>query len=338
MAYLIKGQEDETGLDMEAAVADIADGLGLESVDAGDDGGDVDGVEPLGDAGTTAVDKPADADVEAPEATDTGAPTSESAPKTWRPEAAKAWETLPPEVKAEVLKREEDMFKGIESYKGEAALGKAVKEVVTPFMPALQAAGIEPISHINKLLHAHQILSTAPLERKQAIFQSLASEYGVTLGEAGDAPYIDPQIANLNKTIDDLRSRLDTTDRIKAEATREELKKEIDTFAANPANVYFDEVANDIAHLLKTKAVGTLAEAYEKAVWMNPTVRAKEVARLAAEKESQAKAESAEKASKAAKATAANVKTTQKQGRGTAPVGSLDDTLTEVLGNIKSRS
>lgn len=338
MADLIEGQEDETGLDMEAAVADIADGLGLESVDATDDGGDVDALEPLDSTDTGTADTLADTDVKVSAAADTEASAADPAPKTWRPDAAKAWETLPPEVKAEVLKREEDMFKGIEGYKAEAAIGKAIKEVVSPFMPALQSAGIEPISHINKLLHAHQILSTAPLEQKQAIFQSLASEYGVTLGEAGDAPYTDPQIIGLNKTIDELRSRLDTTDRIKVEATREELKKEVDTFATDPKNVYFDEVANDIAHLLKTKAVGTLAEAYEKAVWMNPTVRAKEVARLTAEKEAQAKAESAEKASKAAKATAANVKTTQKQGRGTAPVGSLDDTLTEVLGNIKSRS
>jgi hypothetical protein len=324
---------EETGIDMEAAIASIADGLGF----AEEGEGEVTSTEATVTEPAVQQEETTPTEPISPEEPAT-ATEADPAPKTWRPEAAKVWSTLPPEAKAEILKREEDMFKGLEGYKADATIGKAMKEIITPFMPALQQHGIDPAKHIHSLLNAHQVLSLAGPEQKLAVFQRLAQEYGVPMeGISGDTPYIDPQIQALNKTIDDLRSRLDSTDKITADATREKLRQEIDTFASDPKNAYFDEVASDIAHLLQTKVVSTLQEAYEKAIWMNPVVREKEVARLAAEKANLDKAEATKKAEAAKKATAANVKTTPKQGRGTAPLGSMDDTLKETLAAIKSK-
>jgi hypothetical protein len=62
--------------------------------------------------------------------------------------------------------------------------------------------------------------------------------------------------------------------------------KEIDAFAADPAHPYFDELANDITKLFEAGLAKDLPEAYEKAVYANPTTRQKEIDRLTAEKTS----------------------------------------------------
>ena len=73
-------------------------------------------------------------------------------------------------------------------------------------------------------------------------------------------------------------------------------------------------------------------------MWLNPTTRAAELARVTAEKEAAAKKELEEKLKADSKALSVNVKTNAKRGSGTAPVGSMDDTLNETLTSIRSRA
>ena len=328
--------EAERSFDMESALESIATDLNFTE----------DADKPASfpaEPGAPPVETGSPDNSKAPETTPPGTPVQpetppavESAPpKTWRPEAAKSWDQVPAPAQAEILKREEDMFKGLETYKADATIGKVMKDIVAPYIPMLQAKNIDPVQQIRSLLHSHHTLEGGTIEQKTAVLHKLAEAYGVSLGEA---PYMDPQVQTLNKTIDELRSRLDINDNRVAETVKANLKKEVDTFAQDPAHPYFDEVATDIATLIRTKAASNLDEAYEKAIWMNPGTRAKETARLTAEAATKAQETSAEKAKAAAKATSANVKTSKKSGSGTAPVGSMDDTLNETLGLIKSRA
>lgn len=142
----------------------------------------------------------------------------------------------------------------------------------------------------------------------------------------------------MQKQLADLQSRLNGREQQEAEQVRSKLQAEIDAFASDPAHQYFDEVANDIAGLLRSGAAKDLKDAYDKAIWANPITRAKEQARLTAEAEAKAKAEAAERAKQARKATGANVKSSAKAASGTAPLGSIDDTLNAALATIKSRA
>lgn len=330
----------EGGLDLSAAGESISADLFGGST-GGDDGGGTDDVNLDDGAGTGdgagATDSAATGTPPATEGAATppaaGAP---QAPKTWRPEAAAKFATLPPEVQQEVLKREEDIFKGLEGYKADASIGKALKGIVQPYMHIFQAQGVDPMQQVSGLMRAHVALATGTPEQKQQFFQHLAKEYGVDLG--AEAPYIDPQVSGLQKQLADLQSRLNGREQQEAAEARNKLQAEIDTFASDPAHQYFDEVANDIAGLLRSGAAKDLKDAYEKAIWANPITRAKEQARLTADAEAKAKAEAAEKAKQARKATGANVKSSAKAASGTAPLGSIDDTLNAALANIKSRA
>lgn len=254
------------------------------------------------------------------------------APRTWRKEASEKWSALPPEVQREVLKREEDIFRGLESYKADAQVGKSVQHIIQPYLPILQAAGLDPLQQIDGLMRAHHALATGTPEQKQAVFQRLAQEYQVSLG--GETPYVDPQVAALQSQLREVQSRLMGRERQEAEAARTTLQREIDSFAADPSHPHFDEVANDIATLLKSGAAKTLAEAYDKAIWLNPVTRGKEQARLAAQESAAAEA----RAQAARKAASANVRSKAKSAGATAPLGSIDDTLAATLSAIQSRA
>ena len=337
----INAPGDDGGLDLTAAGDVISADLFGSSVGDGNGGGTDDVV--LGDgADTDSSDGTNDPTASRPPAEKTGKqPATQTAgtlqaPKTWRPEAAAKFASLPPEVQQEILKREEDIFRGLEAYKADASIGKALKDIVQPYMQLFQAQGIDPLQQVAGLMRAHVALSTGTPEQKQQFFQYLAKEYGVELGM--EAPYIDPQVASLQKQLAELQSRLNSREQREIAEARSKLQAEIDAFASDPAHQYFDEVANDIAGLLRSGVAKSLQEAYEKAVWANPVTRAKEQARLAAEAEAKAKAEAAEKAKQARKAIGANVKSSAKVASGTAPLGSIDDTLNEALAAIKSRA
>ena len=205
-----------------------------------------------------------------------------------------------------------------------------------PYLQVFQSQGIDPMQQVSGLMRAHVALATGTPEQKQQFFQHLAKEYGVDLDT--EAPYVDPQVAGLQKQLSDLQSRLNGREQHEANEARSKLQAEIDSFASDPAHQYFDEVANDMAGLLRSGAAKDLKDAYDKAIWANPITRAKEQARLTADAEAKAKAEAAERAKQARKATGANVKSSAKAASGTAPLGSIDDTLNAALAAIKSRA
>ena len=329
------GSAGEGGLDLSAAGDSIsADLFGTSG--GGDNGGDADDVNLDDNGGTDAAPPPAAGTPSAKEGASAPAASTLQPPKTWRPEAAAKFATLPPEVQQEVLKREEDIFKGLESYKADASIGKALKGVVQPYLQVFQSQGIDPMQQVSGLMRAHVALATGTPEQKQQFFQHLAKEYGVDLDT--EAPYVDPQVAGLQKQLSDLQSRLNGREQHEANEARSKLQAEIDSFASDPAHQYFDEVANDMTGLLRSGAAKDLKDAYDKAIWANPITRAKEQARLTAEAEAKAKAEAAERAKQARKATGANVKSSAKAASGTAPLGSIDDTLNAALATIKSRA
>ena len=328
------GSAGEGGLDLSAAGDSIsADLFGTSGGDADDVNLDDNGGT---DAGTAAATPPAAGTPSAKEGASAPAASTLQPPKTWRPEAAAKFAALPPEVQQEVLKREEDIFKGLESYKADASIGKALKGVVQPYLQVFQSQGIDPMQQVSGLMRAHVALATGTPEQKQQFFQHLAKEYGVDLDT--EPPYVDPQVAGLQKQLSDLQSRLNGREQHEANEARSKLQAEIDSFASDPAHQYFDEVANDMAGLLRSGAAKDLKDAYDKAIWANPITRAKEQARLTADADAKAKAEAAERAKQARKATGANVKSSAKAASGTAPLGSIDDTLNAALVAIKSRA
>jgi phosphosulfolactate synthase (CoM biosynthesis protein A) len=328
---------------MEAAVADVGSGLGFGSEDEGAgtvlEGESVVVPDDVTPEVTPALEAPAVPDPAAAIPDPAAAVPKAEPPKTWRAEALAEWDKLPPTVQAEVLKREEDMFKGIEGYKQDAFYGKSMKNVMDPYTPILQQYGVDPVAQVQSLMHTNHVLLKGTNEEKLNVFRQVAKDYNVDLTAlGGEAPYVDPEVAALRQQLHAVQSTQQQFTQQQQKAQRDELEAKVTAFAADPARVHFEEVANDMAALLKSGVSKTMEEAYDKAVWANPVTRAKEQSRLQTETAAKAKKDAEDRAEAARKATSANVRTSAKKAGATTPLGSIDDTLAETLAAINARS
>lgn len=338
--------------DMDGALGDISEGLGFGSDDKDDINlevthDDTTSADPAGDTGTgtpasqtsstpAAPATPASATTADPAA---AVPAALTAPVTWRPEAKAVWANLPPEAQKEVLKREQDIMQGLEGYKENAAFGKSFKQVLEPYLPMFQTAGLDPVKQVGNLMQAHITLATGTPEQKASLFQALARDYKVDLGQLSyEAPFVDPAVQALQSQLNAVQSQLSRSEQEQLADKRAAYEQEVTKFASDPKNPHFETVANQMAALLKGGIAANLQDAYDQAVWANPVTRAKEVERQQAESAAAAKADAEARAAAARKATAANVKAKPRSGNTAAPLGSIDDTLTETLAAIKSRS
>lgn len=345
--------EDE--FDVNAAVDEIGSGLGFDS--PSDDGDDVKLEVTLPSSTETTQTTPTSAETTTSQATTTtpsaggtaaeagtASPDANAPPKTWRPDAAATWATLPEAAKQEILKREADIFKGIEGYKQDAGIGKALRDTIDPYANFLNSRGIPPMEAVKGLLQTHYSLATASQEQKVAVLTRMAQSYGINLAGLGQTqsndppPYVDPAVAALQKELQTLQSQMSDAQRYRQEQVRTGIKSEVDAFAKDPANPHFDEVGNEVAALLQSGQAQTLKEAYDKAIWLNPAVRNKVIAaQRNAETQQQATA-TATKVAATKQATSANVTTRARSGSTATPTGTIDDTIAATLQKIRSRS
>lgn len=339
------GQENDLGsddFDMGAAVDSLSEGLGFEpeAIDSSTHDDVALDMQPLPEvpegSATQATATPPATD----EAPAEGAHSAVEPPKTWRKEAAEQWAAIPPTVQQEILKREQDIFRGLEGYKADATFGRSLKTAMDPFMPVLQQYGIDPARQVANLMQAHHTLALGTPEQKTAYLRQIAQEYGIDpAGLSPDgAPFVDPAVQALQNELQAVKSHLSVQQQAAAQQKLAVITDEINAFASKPENEHFDAVANDIAAMLKSGAAQSLSDAYEKAVWANPVTRAKLMAKQQADAAAKAQADAAARAAAAKRASGVVVRAKPSSASGTAPLGSMDDTMAETLAAIQSRA
>lgn len=347
----------ETELDTSAAIAEIsADlfGQGGESGDAGAEAGAAEApgkpspVEPS--SSQQSADKTAQADPspqpgQSPAEGDNSQQVQDTgAPKTWTKEALESWATIPPRAQQEILKREEDFLKGITQYKDRAEIGDRYDSAVAPYKPILQAENIDPVQMFQSFAANHYILSRGTEAQKLELAANMIAGYNIDFNKLisfiGDhiIEPADPRVAALEAEVRELRKGQETRQQQDLTATTERLSAEITAFAQDPAHPYFNELVDDISKLFETGQATNLQEAYDKAVYLNPTTRQKEIDRLTALKSTSVSAEEQARRSKIAASTAADLSLDPKSKNGTVPIGSIDDTLAETMARINGRA
>lgn len=268
------------------------------------------------------------------------------APNSWRQEAATTWAQLPEPVRAEIHKREEDMFQGLATYKNEASFAKQVKDILAPVGQILAPKGVTPTQFLSALTGAHLELSNQqiPVAQRTQAAVAMLKTYGIEVTPAGQAAapagapeYKDPQTEALTQKLTAVESRLQAQDQQRYEATRSELSAKLKAFAEDPAHPHFDKVADNIILLARANPQMELQKLYDTAVAMDPELVAQERARIASEAVEAAKREEKERAAKARAATSANVRSGGHQGTPTGAKGSMDDTLRKTFREIQSR-
>lgn len=239
-----------------------------------------------------------------------------------RKEEAAEWNKASPVLQQALLRRSEEMHRGLEQYRAPAQFGQRMAEAFKPYEQTLQQLNVSPDVAVGKLLQVDSALRYGTPEQKAATLANLAQTFGVDIGLAQSMPAPDPNYMALQNQIQQLQGFINQQQRTQAEREQEALNSEISKFAEG--REHFETVREDMAALLQAGRATDLNDAYEKAIWANPSVRAALIAKQQAD--AAAKAEKERKAQEAKRASAVNV-----TRKGTVPagtsIGTMEDTI-----------
>jgi len=291
-------------------------------------------------------------------------------PADWTPQAKADFLAAPKAVQQQILKREEELANGAKEWQGAKSDFERLDKVIGPHRDRWMRDGKTPDVAIGQLLAAEKalqgdptggtvyLLQTYAKGKEMQVIETIARANGYTLTKATtpagqptqDAPgassaQVDPATA---RRLDELekQNQAMTRDREQREAAErsshvDSLKAEVNAFATAPENLFFENVRKEVYALVKIGDESgdrrpikeRLQEAYDKAVWANPTTR--ELVRAAEQKkrDDAANAVAARKA-EAARNAAGSVTGAPGEGQRTSPktnapnTRNLDDDIT----------
>lgn len=329
----------DTGNDtafIDSGVADIASSLGFEVEEP--EKAPENGKEPADpkDLDTTPPEsKPGGEKVEVqPDDKAATAPVVRQPPKSWAKDKHEVWSKMPVEAQDYYEQREKQFLDGIEMYKGDAGYGKTMRDAMAPYKAVIDAQGIDEPRAVQYLLNAHYRLTQGSTEQRKSAYEQLGRNLGLVAPAEGEE--VNPAVKQLQDRLNGIESSLTAAQQASLQEATAAARTEVDAFASDEKHPYFDEVADDIAILIR--AGHKLSDAYDKAVWANPVTRQKELARIQTEADAKRKSKAQEDVEKARRATAANIKGSDTRKAPTEPLGSMDDTLNDTLKTIKGRA
>jgi hypothetical protein len=173
-------------------------------------------------------------------------------------------------VKRDIAKRNEEVDRGFEKYKGVDRYAEMAKQSGTTLDKALENyVGIEQdlrrdfIGGISRICQNQGI---SPL----ALANQILARNGVAPSEVqpGDQPQ-----ARQPAPIDPNAIAQSVREQIRAEQLQEEVNRSIKQFGSDPKNQFFENVRQDMTRLLQADAANSLEDAYDKACWANPEIR-----------------------------------------------------------------
>lgn len=267
---------------------------------------------------------------------DIPAPTVQ-APNTWTPAARAKFAALEPDVQAEIVKRETDMARAITSHDQDRIYGKGVKDMVTPYLPMINAEGATPETAIKSLLNTAYLLRTSSPQEKGELLANLARQYGADMSSFGDHEQtpIDQTVQLLQQKIHSQQQQMEGLISQQQSVSEQNLLRDINAFQADPAHPHFEQVGLDMAGLIKAGLAANLQEAYDKAVYMHPEVRQQVISAQQTETTRKQIEEAKQKAEQAKKTAFVNLR-----GKPSLPAkakaGTIDQTLADTYDTLMS--
>lgn len=260
-----------------------------------------------------------------------------TAPNTWKKEAQATWAALPEVARQEIAKREGDFHKGIEQYKQAATFAQSISQIVAPYEATLRSLNVTPDKAIAELMAADHRLRYSQPQDKAAYFKQLAQNYGIDLNSLGQTEqeneYIDPTVSQLQNEVQQLRAFQQNQQFQVQQQVSNQVNTEIQTFASDPSHNHFPTVREQMGHLMTANTTLSLKDAYEQAIWANPTIRP---SLLQQQAESQ-RQENAKKAQAAKQAASVNVRSRSSMPI-SKPIGTMEETIRDTYQRLTGRA
>jgi hypothetical protein len=336
MADIAK-RESEAGAPVPAADASVEPAVSSSSA-APEATDTASGDRPRGPDGKF-IAKTADAPATATPITDHAEPTATTAapstaqavtpPVSWSAEAKAAWNALPPAVQQAALKREQEVSSGFAQKTAELKRYDALESVLGPRRAALAAEFGSEAQAVQTLF----ALSDYARQDFPGFVRMLAQQRGIDLASLAGTPVdqtqvsADPTIAALQQEIGTLKQNLQGFTAQQQQAQADELNRQIETFKADPKHTHFEAVRAHMAALMQGGQAKDMQDAYDQAVFANPTTRALVMEEQRKADEAKRAAEQARQVAEANRMKAANVATTGALGASPTKPGTWQETM-----------
>jgi hypothetical protein len=273
---------------------------------------------------TEIADKPVEKPTEPVVATETAEKTEkplpvDKAPQSWRgPQKAK-WESLDPDVRQEVMRREREVTRVLGESSQARHFSQQFQQTLQPFSDYIQSRGVQPLQAFTHLLEADRLLSTAPADQRANYMAKLINDYKIDLvqldsalaGKGAPDPtssrlesLLDQRLAPINQFLTQQQQQI----LAKQQQDQQAVLSNIEKMASDPKFEHFADVREDMADIIDLQAKKgvylTLEQAYTRAIAMNPDISQVEAtsrmnaAKTEAARAANAKAQLAKAASK----------------------------------------
>jgi hypothetical protein len=270
---------------------------------------------------------------DAPPVTDVAVQTAETtqeqakpaidAPLSWTAEKKAEWASVPPALQEYISLRDKESHEAITRAGQQIKAFEPIRNVIEQYGHTFQKNGLQPHDGIARMMAVNEMLEANP----RAAIAEIAKAYGVNLqGEtAQDANPGDARVAELEAELGKIKTHLTAQQRQQYEAESTALAREIADFAKDKP--HFESVRKVMAGLMSSGAAETMQDAYDQAIYADPTIRQSLQVDAQKAAEDKRKADEAERVAKAKKAAGVNVKSSPGQSNQTK---TMDDDLREI--------
>jgi hypothetical protein len=202
-------------------------------------------------------------------------------PASWGAAAREKWQALPPEARAEVMKRERETSVVLEQSAQARKTLEQVNKVLAPHAQMFQADNVHPLQAMESAMRVMGVLRTGNPSAKAAMAAQVVKAMGVDIamldaalaGEApkqtGPAEYRDPRV-------DQLMGALQQQAQARQQSVIQNAHTEVDKFAESHEFLSDENVRQDMADLMDGAARRgvelSMEEAYIRACRARPDV------------------------------------------------------------------
>lgn len=272
-------------------------------------------------------------------------PAADRAPASWKPDVREHWGQLPEPVRAEIARREVEHARFMQETAEARRTADAVAQVVQPYMHFIKAENSNPLQAIDNLMATAARLRTGTGPELAQLIAEMVNQYGtgrhgskfiemLDSALAGQQPaQLDPQTSQieqlLNQKLAPVQGMLTQFQQAQAQAQYQAQAAAQNEVAQFLSKAEFGEDVRetmaDILEIAQRRGESmTLQQAYEKATFMNDSVRKVMQQRQAAQG-----AQVHNQAAQRARAAAVSVS-------GSAPVGAMQQPSTDIRSAIEA--
>lgn len=244
------------------------------------------------------------------------APTSAPvfAPPSWAADARETFNQLPPRVQQEIVRRETDLRRGLQQATDRTAQVERtwgeVDALLKPYEGQLARAGATKAQVLKQSLEWQKYLDTD----LPAAMTALARSYGTDLRTLAQLESQQPQepayVGQIRQQLQQTQALIQQNQQREAENRRASVLAELSAFASetdsagNPVRPFIEHVEADMVPIVQS-LMGSgmpvrqiLQQAYEKAIWLNPSTREMEIKKVASQASSTQNVARAKKAAR----------------------------------------